>query len=203
MLATTTLLFASLVRVTGDSFRSVGVGVRGTPGVSSIFGAISGADSTFPAPNSLVIQKSGVVLQQVPTTLDPTKMDVWIQLDSVGDELTLSAWADGIPKSSISAQDSELTGNVVGIYFAGESQTLATYRSFETLPVPEPAAGASMTVLGLLVAAMCIRRSRKRSQFGGNQSATRQFMHAFRCCAMLVAFFAEPSVAQDSPQRRR
>lgn len=150
----------SLVRVTGDSFSSVGVGVRGTPGVSSIFGAVSGADSTFPAPNSLVIWKSGEVLQQVPTTLDPTKMDVWIQLDSVGDELTLSAWADGIAKSSVSAQDSELTGNVVGIYFAGESPTSATFKSFETLPEPT---NTSMTVLGLLGAAVCFRRSGRRA----------------------------------------
>ena len=102
------------IRVLGDRFVDTGVGARGT-GTSSYIGSISGDWPS--ARNSLVIYGffggGPEISMRAPTTLDPTQYDVMLQFDVIGDNLTLTAWADGTPSQSISATD---TRNPAGQY---------------------------------------------------------------------------------------
>lgn len=135
--------------------------------------AITSSDYT-PAPSSLAIgtYPDFAILAQESTELNPAETDVLLQFDTIGDMLSLSAWAEGSLKESaqtISVQDSSIQrGGValevddgVAFFFPGLTEpTPATFRFFEV--VPEPSA-FGLTTFGLL-GILCCRRRTAHSQ---------------------------------------
>lgn len=148
--------YATEVFARADGTRSYGAGITSGSHPDSRTISIGGF---FPDFESLVT---------VPTALDPAETDVVLQLDVVGDLLTLTAHAAGAPPESaqrVSVRDSRLTQGTIGVAhwdtccFVGPRPvpTPATFRYFEAVPEPTTFALAAS---GLLVVLSRVRRRR-------------------------------------------
>jgi hypothetical protein len=127
------------MNVSHSSFIDAGVFARlGSEGEEFYAASITGSE--VGGPRSLWIYSKDENLASVPTVLDPTETDVFLQFDILGDRLSLTAWAADTSKPSdpqLSVQDNRLEQGIIGVFIDnGTIPTSATFRFFAAAPEP-------------------------------------------------------------------
>lgn len=104
-----------------------------------------------------VIPGADAAFNQRDTNLSPSAYDVVLQFDSIGNEMTVSAWDARSPKPdsplSVSYFDRSLTQGPFGLGFdgGGDSSASVNFRSYQFVPEPSATSLAGLAVMGLLV----------------------------------------------------
>lgn len=109
---------------------------------------------------------SVVTNQSVQTDLDATTTDIWLRLDTQGDQIRGWAWKAGDPMPEqpfAEFTDNTLTDGSVGIWvepFGGPASI--AIRRFEVLPIPEPS-GLVLFAIGVVLLRSRLREKSERT----------------------------------------
>lgn len=91
---------------------------------------------------------------EMTTTLSPGTRDVIIQLDTIGDRITVSAWdaENGDPNlaESLSITDGTISEGGFGLWLGGNELSGVSFRSFNIVPEPSALGMLAIAVLSVL-----------------------------------------------------